>query len=171
MNDFNLTTGGLKSNYDTHTLLNSGNNLKYKLDQLQTIVSKPKPTTIAASPKVISSQPKRVIHPNTTTSTVIQQPRTSVRRIQASSTPTVNHNVATPSRRVIERRDSRGNILPPMQGSAKHIIGTPQGARVSNRRPSTPGSVTKYYRVDENGQRVEIDPPTNGNFRNLTPSR
>jgi hypothetical protein len=78
--------------------------------------------------------------------------------------------VNTPSRRVIERRDSRGNLVP-LQGS-RRVIGTPQGARGSARRPSTPGSVTKYYRIDDNGQRVEIDPPAmNGNFKNLTPSR
>lgn len=42
--ELNRTTGSLKSNYDTDTLLNSGNELKFKLAEIQNIIEGSKPT-------------------------------------------------------------------------------------------------------------------------------
>jgi hypothetical protein len=90
MNDFNQTTGGLKSNYDTHALLNSGENLKRKMDDIQNIVSNNRSQMNTVQKPTISShttQPvvRTPIHPNTAQSTIIQKPVNRISSIPAQS--------------------------------------------------------------------------------------
>jgi hypothetical protein len=77
----------------------------------------------------------------------------------------------TPSKPVADRSDIRTSI-PTNSTIIRRSYGTPQAAISSNaKRENTPGGTAKYFRVDDNGNRFEIDPPVNGNFTNLTPSR
>ena len=42
MNEFNIAINGLKTNYDTQTLLNSGDNIKDRIEAITKIIKTPR---------------------------------------------------------------------------------------------------------------------------------